>query len=320
MIRPSATTLVIPIHSEKRWSSFIATMDSVRRQDPAPAAIIVCVDHNLPLLRRVTEQFPQVRVVENSFARGAAGARNSGAHEAETPLLVFLDSDIRARDGWLCHLLEPFADRSVIGCGGLILPNWPAGPPAWFPDEFGWVVGVSYRGQPSVTSPVRNIWSANMAVRREAFDSVNGFRVNFSKVDDSPKSEDTDFCLRVTKQTHGGVWMFVPAALVEHEVNIERSRFLFFVGRCFSEGKGKIDMAHINLGRRDLEDESKYMRHTTVVGLRRYMSLAIRNGDAAAARQGAAVFAGLGAASLGAVLGQGEYLLTRGARLRKYRQ
>jgi GT2 family glycosyltransferase len=318
MNSPLATTLVIPIHSEKRWASFLAAMDSVRRQDPTPDALIVSVDHNLPLLKRVTARFPDVCTVENLFARGASGTRNSAALVADTPLLVFMDSDIRAHDGWLRRLLEPFANPSVVGTGGFITPRWPVATPGWFPDEFGWVVGASYRGQPKVTSPIRNVWSANMAVRRNAFNMVHGFRVEFSKVDDSPKSEDTDLCLRVTKGSNGGIWMFVPEAVVEHEVGPERSRFRFFVRRCFSEGRGKMELAHLNAGRSELRDESNYFRHTAPAGVMRYARLAVQDRDVNSARRGAAILVGLGAAGLGAVVGEAEHVLTRGSALRKY--
>jgi glucosyl-dolichyl phosphate glucuronosyltransferase len=313
-----ATTLVIPIHSEKRWVPFLAAINSVRRQSPAPDALIVSVDHNLPLLRRITARFPDIYAVENLFERGASGTRNSAALVAETPLLVFLDSDIRARDGWLRRLLEPFADPSVVGTGGRITARWPVAAPRWFPDEFGWVVGVSYRGQPTITSPVRNVWSSNLAVRRDAFNRVHGFRVDFSKVDDSPKSEDTDLCLRVTKDSQGGVWMFVPEAVVEHEVGPERCSFRFFVRRCFSEGKGKVELAYLNSGRSELREESNYFRRSAPAGIIRYSRLAVEDRDFNSARRGAAIIFGLGAAGLGAFAGESKQVLTRAATLGRH--
>lgn len=313
-----AVTLVIPIHSERRWHSFLKALASARCQVPPPHSIIVSVDHNPPLLTRISEQFPEIRTVANSFERGAAGTRNSGALLADTPILVFMDSDIRAREGWLGQLLEPFANPAVVGSGGGVIPHWPAKRPGWFPDEFGWVVGVSYRGQPIVTSPIRNVWSANMAVRRDAFTKVAGFRVDFSKVDNSPKSEDTDFCLRVTEGTGGGIWMFVPEAVVEHEIGPERCRFSFFVRRCFSEGKGKVELAYLNAGKRDLQDESRYVRHLAPVALGRYWWRALRYLDADAARRGVAVIVALGAAGLGAAVGEVQHASVWSARRWKH--
>jgi GT2 family glycosyltransferase len=304
-------TLILPIHSEKRWDLFVAAMSALAEQEPAPAAIVVAVDHNPQLLRRIAARFPDVNTVENAFAPGASGTRNSGAAVADTPLLLFLDSDIVVREGWLRRLLEPFADPRVVGTGGFVAPRWVAPAPSWFPDEFGWVVGVSYRGLPTVTSPVRNVWSGNMAVRRDAFTFVHGFRVDFSKVNNSPKPEDTDFCVRVTRGSRGGTWMFVPDAVVDHEVGPERCHFGFFVRRCFTEGLGKVQLAHLNAGRQDLQDEVNYIRHTAPAGARRYARAAIRHKDGNSLRRSAAIMAGLGAAALGAMAAQAKYVVSR---------
>ena len=42
-------------------------------------------------------------------------------------------------------------------------------------------VGGSYAGMPTRTAEIRNVWSASMVVRREAFTAVGGFRVGFGK-------------------------------------------------------------------------------------------------------------------------------------------
>ncbi|MGA8208008.1 MAG: glycosyltransferase [Candidatus Dormiibacterota bacterium] len=308
---PPTVTLVVPVHSEKRWDVFLEAMRALGHQEPAPATTVVAVDHNIPLLRRVATEFPNVNVVENCFARGASGTRNAGALEAETSLLVFVDSDIIVHNGWLGLLLEPFADPSVVGAGGFVAPRWPTTEPAWFPPEFGWVVGVSYLGLPTVTARVRNIWSCNMAVRRDAFNEVQGFRVDYSKVGDSPKSEDTDFCARVTRASKGGVWMFVPQAVVEHEIGPERSGLQFFVRRCFVEGKAKIEMAHLNFGRSDLGDEAHYVRHAAPASARHYLRRGVANFDLNSIRKAAVIGMGLIAAALGALVAQALYVARR---------
>ena len=38
---------------------------------------------------------------------------------------------------------------TVLGVGGAAIPAWETAAPAWWPNEFGWVVGCSYRGQPT---------------------------------------------------------------------------------------------------------------------------------------------------------------------------
>jgi GT2 family glycosyltransferase len=154
-----------------------------------------------------------------------------------------------------------------------------------------------------------------MAVRREAFSSVQGFRIEYSKVDNSPKSEDTDFCMRVAERSGGGVWMFVPEAIAEHEIGLARSRFKFFVLRCFAEGKAKVELAHLDGGRRELLDESAYMRHAAPASAGRYARMALIHRDSASLRRGAAIIAGLIAATLGAIVGE-AFNLTHGSSVR----
>lgn len=315
----SLATVVIPIHSESRWDIFLTGLRAVQAQAPPPAALVVAVDHNPHLLRRITEAFPQVHVVENGYDRGASGARNSGALATVTPLLVFVDSDIVVGQDWLARLLEPLASPQVIGTGGFVAPRWTGPAPRWFPEEFGWVVGISYVGQPTETSVIRNVWSSNMAVRRDAFLSVGGFRVAFSKVDNSPKPEDTDFCVRTSEASQHGTWVFVPSARVEHEIGSERRGFGFFVWRCFSEGRGKMAMAHLNHGRRDLADESDYVRRAAPAGAVRYLRRAVALGDLTALVKCLAIIAGLTAASFGATTFQLQYLIRRTVGIRSSR-
>src|SRR5262249_47692598 len=51
--------------------------------------------------------------VRHATPRGAAAARNAGAKLVTTPLVAFLDSDTRPREGWLEAILPHFQDPRV---------------------------------------------------------------------------------------------------------------------------------------------------------------------------------------------------------------
>jgi len=297
-IRHPDASLVIPCHTQRRWDSLVAAVASVRPE--GAAEIIVVVDHNPALLQRVREELTGVTVLANRFRPGASGARNTGALFAVTPLVAFLDGDARVRPGWLGRLIAPFADPSVVGTGGAIRPDWERTPPRWFPDEFLWTVGGSYPGLPTRVAPVRNVWSANMAVRRDSFRSVDGFRDGFGKLGDRARPEDTDLCLRLGRT--GGRWMYVPDALVDHPVEAERGRFGFFLRRCFHEGRGKIQMARLLPGQRSLASERDYLRRTVPHAVLTGLSRSLRGGGAAPAARAGAVLAGVAAAAAGGAL------------------
>ena len=294
-------SVVIACHTEERWSSLMRSIESALEQRPGPMEVIVAVDHNPHLYNRLSRELSGITVVENEYAGGASGTRNSGASRASTPFLAFLDDDAHARAGWLGRLLEPFEDQSVVGTGGKVEPEWASSRPRWFPDEFAWVVGASYTGLPDTRSPVRNVWSENMAVRREVFEAVDGFRADFGKVGHVSRPEDTDLAIRMSASAPGRRWIYVPDALVDHLVPASRCTLRFFLLRSFSEGRGKVEMSMRLASDRDLGSESDYLRRTIPMGIARNVKAAIAHGEWAYAQRAAAILGGTTAAGVGAV-------------------
>jgi cellulose synthase/poly-beta-1,6-N-acetylglucosamine synthase-like glycosyltransferase len=287
-------SVVIACHTEERLPSLMRAIVSAQSQTPTPAQVIVAVDHNEGLCTALRE-VSDIEVVDHRGDPGASGTRNAGAALALAPLLVFLDDDVEARPDWLRELLSPFADPSVIGSGGMTKPAWQGARPPWFPDEFGWVIGASYTGLPSTLSTVRNVWSENMAVRREAFEGVDGFRQGFGKVGSTSRPEDTDLCIRVGVSMPSAHWVYVPTAVVDHEVPPEQATLAFFLRRCYSEGAGKIELsAHLG-DERDLGDERSYLLRTLPLGI-------LRDLRTWKVTRALAIVAGAGAAAVGAAV------------------
>ncbi|MGK5682113.1 glycosyltransferase [Actinoplanes sp. URMC 104] len=254
-------SVVVPTHSDHRWISLQRTVASAREQKVTPSEIIVVVDHNPALFERAKAEFDGVTVLENTSARGASGNRNTGAFHARSELIAFLDDDTVAHPTWLGSLAEPFGDPRVVGAGGSIVPAWESSRPSWLPDELLWTVGVSYAGMPTSVAEIRNVWSASMMVRRDAFLRVGGFRAGFGKLGDRNRPEDTELCLRISAET-GGHWMYVPDSVIEHDVPLDRSTFRFFLRRCYAEGRGKVQMAALLPHDQKLGAEQNYLRRT----------------------------------------------------------
>jgi glucosyl-dolichyl phosphate glucuronosyltransferase len=263
----TAASIVIACHTEDRFGQLLEAIDSARGQVPEPDQMIIAVDHNEALCRRLHAEVDGIEIVDHRGDPGASGTRNAGAALARNPVLVFLDDDVRAHPGWLRELVAPLLDARVIGTGGMTMPAWQSSRPRWFPDEFGWVVGASHAGLPREQAPVRNVWSENMAVRKSAFDAVGGFRQGFGKVGSKSRPEDTDICIRIGTSSPQSRWTYVPTAVVDHVVPAERSTFTFFLRRCYWEGAGKVELsAHLGEDR-DLDDERSYLTRTLPLAL-----------------------------------------------------
>jgi glucosyl-dolichyl phosphate glucuronosyltransferase len=254
---PTVTaSVVICVYTEKRWDDIVAAVDSVAAQDVPAAETLVVVDHNPALLARAEAAFVHrgVRVLPNAKKQGLSGARNTAIEESVGDVVVFLDDDARARQGWLGALLAPYADPSVIAVGGIAHPRWPANRPRVLPGaapydpnatgELDWIVGCTYTGQPEYQTEVRNLMGCNMSFRREVFKRIGGFAEDIGRIGKNPLGcEETELCIRARQayQRAGEEIriIFEPAAAVDHRVSDDRVEWAYLRRRSWAEGLSK---------------------------------------------------------------------------------
>jgi glucosyl-dolichyl phosphate glucuronosyltransferase len=295
-------SVVIAAHTLERSADLTRAVASAVAQQPRPREVIVAVDNNLDLYEWVCREVAGAVPVHNQGAGGASATRNAGASVAAGSVLAFLDDDTVAGPGWLRNLTAPLERPDVAGVGGYVEPMWFGRTPGWMPEEFLWVVGASYRGQPRTAAAVRNVWSENMAVARDDFWAVGGFREGFGKVGAHVFGhEDTDFCIRLTAALKGRTWWYEPSARIGHSVPAARSTLKYFVWRCYSEGQGKAEMAAM-LGLHEdegLRDERRHASRTLPQGVRRELRRAVAGPDFTAAERASVICVGLAAAGLG---------------------
>lgn len=299
-----AVSVVVSTWSPARAASLLDALASLRRQRRAPDEVIVVVDHDPRLLDWVRRSAPDVTAIANRGPRGLSGARNTGVRAARAPVLAFLDDDAVAAPDWLERLAAPYADGAVAGVGGAVLPRWRTRRPGWFPEEFAWVVGCSYRGLPEGRAEVRNLIGCNMSFRREAITEVGGFAGSLGRVGARPLGcEETDLCIRIAMRIPGARLVYEPAAAVWHDVPEERARWRYFRRRCFAEGRSKAEVAR-RVGRaRGLASERSYAARTLPRGVGRALGHAGRRGDVVALGRGAAIVAGLAFTTAGYAAG-----------------
>lgn len=323
-------SVIICAYTEARWTDLLAAVAALRTQQTPPYEIMVVVDHNPALFERASNEpdLEGVRLLANSGPRGLSGARNAGVAHARGAILAFLDDDAIPEPDWLAQLLLAYRDPRVIAAGGAIEPLWPGARPRWFPEEFDWVVGCTYRGVPTAPMPVQRLIGCNMSFRREAFDLAGAFRSEIGQVGhDLMRSDDTEFTIRLWQRCGDRLLLFVPQARVRHRVTEGRASQAYFRARCYAEGFSKAQMARLVGSRDGLAAERDYVARTLPSGVARGLADTVTGRDPDGIRRSAAILAGLAITGFGYLSGTlvgwldtrrrhslTRYLLPRGAR------
>jgi GT2 family glycosyltransferase len=284
-------SVAICTHTDDRFDDLCQAIASVERQTKPAVEIVVVVDRNPGLLSQVVEAFPSLRVLSNRHHPGVGGARNSAVEAALGEVVAFLDDDARAEPDWLEKLLSAFSEPDVLGGGGKITPLWATGRPRWFPTEFDWVVGCSYKGLPEETAAVRNVIGASMMIRKPVLQETGGFLPGFGKVGDVSEPEETEFCIRAQQRWPQGRWIYVPDAIIQHRVTHERETWRYFLIRCKNEGKGKARMVGRDHARETLTSERHYVSRVLPRGVVRGIIEGLR-GDMSGFARAAAITIG----------------------------
>lgn len=305
-------SVVICVYTEDRWDDIRAAVESVRAQRRPAHELILVVDHNPDLHLRLKREYPDATVVENAHERGLSGGKNTGTEAATGDVVAYLDDDAVADPGWLEAFAPDFADPAVAGVGGLTRPLWAAGRrPRWFPEEFDWTVGCTYRGMPVERAPIRNVMGGNAAFRREVVGAVGGFSTQIGRnVQENVQGrksrplgcEETEFCIRLSQRRPGSVMLFEPGAAIGHKVPAARATFAYFRSRCYAEGLSKA-LVTSSVGAGDgLSSERGYTFRTLPLGVLRGVGAALR-GDLAGLGRAAAIVTGLTWTTWGYVVG-----------------
>lgn len=307
-----SVAVVICAYTMERLVDIDRAVASVRDQRHAADELILVIDHNDELLAVALERFPDVRVIANAETRGLSGGRNTGIADATSDVVAFLDDDAQADDDWLETMLEWYDAPSVIAVGGASEPIWRSGRPAWFPVEFDWVVGCSYRGLPIRAADVRNLIGSNMSFRRGVFEQVGGFHHAIGRVGTRPVGcEETELCIRATRRIPGARIVYDPAVRVRHHLPEGRARWRYFRSRCFSEGLSKAIVAELAGADRGLASERSYVMRTLPIGVLGGVRDAVRDRSLAPLGRSGAIIAGLGLTAAGFAVGSARRVWSR---------
>ncbi len=200
-----SVSVVVPVRDrEAQLGACLASLARLRY--PAGRLEVVVVDDGSA---RPTAVPDGVRLVRRERPAGPAAARNAGAAASGSDLLAFVDSDCVVEPGWLASLVPELADPAVAAVGGRVLG---AGSRTWLerydavrsPLDLG-----PARAEARPRRPVPYLVTANLVVRRAAFEAAGGF-------DEALRcGEDVDLCWRLAAA--GRRLVYQPEGRVRHD-------------------------------------------------------------------------------------------------------
>lgn len=281
------SSVIICAYTESRWQQLLGAAESIRKQTASVDELLIVIDHNDDLRHRAEQVMPWAQVIPSSGPPGLSGARNTGIAASTGEIILFLDDDAAAEPDWNSQLLAHYSNPHVLGVGGAAQPVWERSAPQWWPAEFDWVVGCSYRGQPDTTAPVRNLMGCNMSLRRTVIEAVGGFDDVLGRgAGNAFGCEETELCIRAQQLIPDGVFIFEPKAVVHHWVPGSRSSWRYFRARCRAEGVSKARVARTVGRSAALSAEKVYTRRVLPAGIARNIRDGLAGDISAFARAG----------------------------------
>jgi GT2 family glycosyltransferase len=204
-------SIVIP--TKARLPYLEVALCSVAPQAAAAGAEVLVVDDAgaSPATRELAERHG-ARYQPNVSRHGLNVARNSGVGASTGELVVFVDDDIRALDGWLEALLQAAREHPEIDVFTGPVTARLEGPA---PHTCG-------RERPPITTlelgpedtPTRYAWGANMAIRRSALERIGPFEESLVHGGDEQEWQDRLMSASGGDDSRGA--LYVAAAAVEH--------------------------------------------------------------------------------------------------------
>ncbi|MDL5053730.1 glycosyltransferase [Oscillatoria laete-virens NRMC-F 0139] len=202
-------SVIVPVYNgEADLPELLAGLRS--QSYPADRTELIIVDNasrdrTLAILKDSAAQIPNLQVKSENEIQSSYAARNTGIKAATGEILAFTDADCRPQPDWLENLVAPFSQPQIGIVAGEILA---------FPGNS---LLEQYADAQETLSQKHTLahpfcpygQTANLAVRRQAFNQVGLFRPYLTT------GGDADICWRILQQTEWQI-EFAPNAIIRH--------------------------------------------------------------------------------------------------------
>jgi GT2 family glycosyltransferase len=169
-----------------------------------------------------------VRSIKRERPSGPNAARNAGVDAAAADLIAMVDDDVWAPPRWLRALVEGARRHPEAGAlGGPIRARFEGPAPRSCGRELPPITSLDLGPE---DRPADLVWSANMAIRRAAFDAVGPFDERFSTGGD-----EEDWLRRL--RAGGGEVVYVAAAWLDHRRAGDDARLRSLMRSAYRRGR-----------------------------------------------------------------------------------
>ncbi|WP_162179864.1 glycosyltransferase family 2 protein [Bryobacter aggregatus] len=209
-------SLIIPTYN--RPNRLARCLASLVQQDFTSFEVIIVDDEGETPLEEVVAPFRSqfhltlLRVPHG----GPAKARNAGARQAVSKVLLFTDDDCEADPSWIRLLVTKVHEAPGVMAGGKVLNRLSNNPYSAAAQS---IVDIVYAHYNSVPGKARFFASNNIAMAAETFHRMNGFDETYPLA----AAEDRDLCERW--YSAGLPLLYVPEAIIHHSHPMTLRRF-----------------------------------------------------------------------------------------------
>lgn len=244
MPKPAAITFIICTYNRADYLD--DTLRSLLEcEAPCKQTEILVIDNNSEDHTRdvVQKYIPKMRTsisirIERESRQGLSHARNRGIREARSPVVVFVDDDIRAEKDYINAWLRFFEDHPrAKAAGGKIHVQFDDPRPAWLSRYLLPLLGHHDLGDKiTLYGGATYPFGGNMGFQIELFDRLDTFNADLGRIGkDLKASEEKELFQRLKK--HGTDIYFVPAAKLWHRVNASRLTEEYIRRQAFGLGQ-----------------------------------------------------------------------------------
>jgi GT2 family glycosyltransferase len=259
-------SIIVCTHSLDDFQNLTEAVDSLLNQTYKEIEIIIVVDGNQELYEKIVKVHKthgNIKIMVTEESLGAFGAGNVGIEAAQGDVVAFLDDDAVAEGGWVKKLVETYQQVDAIAVGGKILPIWLSNKPDYFPEELGWLVGMTQDGFANgKVAEVRNTWGSNMSFRREVFKKIGLLNPELGLANRRTsfmQGAEAEFALRMKNKLGKGI-IYNPEAVVYHKIPASRTKRGTLLRRSFYQGYSKALLRRLNPSPEALATEKSYLK------------------------------------------------------------